>query len=174
MILENMVKPSLHVISLADNKLLKIGRGRECDLRIADVSLSRCHATIRLQGDQFVLEDHNSKFGTLIAMKLPRLLEPNNPISIQQGRTVLTLTLQAHPELEQTAMTPLSRLRKNRQKHDTDRLQIGANVQVKATGRHGVVQVGDRRPYYKVSFDDGAQPRAGWFQARDIKVDTVL
>ena len=31
----------LHVISLAENKLLKLGRGHESDVRIADVSISR-------------------------------------------------------------------------------------------------------------------------------------
>jgi len=82
------------VISLADNKLLKLGRGHESDVRIADVSISRCHATIRFLRGQFVLEDHNSKFGTLIAMKKPRALEVSSSISIQVGRTVLSLTLQ--------------------------------------------------------------------------------
>jgi hypothetical protein len=101
--LENMVRDSqqhssrgLHVISLADNKLLKLGRGHESDVRIADVSISRCHATIRFHRGQFVLEDHNSKFGTLIAMKKPRVLEASNQISIQVGRTVLALALQHH------------------------------------------------------------------------------
>jgi hypothetical protein len=99
--LENMVRDSqqhssrgLHVISLADNKLLKLGRGHESDVRIADVSISRCHATIRFHRGQFVLEDHNSKFGTLIAMKKPRALEASTAISIQVGRTVLSLSLQ--------------------------------------------------------------------------------
>jgi len=98
--LENMVRDSqqhstrgLHVISLADNKLLKLGRGHESDVRIADVSISRCHATIRFHRGQFVLEDHNSKFGTLIAMKKPRRLEASSAISIQVGRTVLQLSL---------------------------------------------------------------------------------
>jgi len=101
--LENMVRDSqqhssrgLHVISLADNKLLKLGRGHESDVRIADVSISRCHATIRFHRGHFVLEDHNSKFGTLIAMKKPRALEASNQISIQVGRTVLALALQQH------------------------------------------------------------------------------
>lgn len=104
--LENMVRDSqqhstrgLHVISLADNKLLKLGRGHESDVRIADVSISRCHATIRFHRGQFVLEDHNSKFGTLIAMKKPRALEPGSAISIQVGRTVLALSLQNHVEV---------------------------------------------------------------------------
>mmetsp|Transcript_34134 Transcript_34134/g.68915 ORF Transcript_34134/g.68915 Transcript_34134/m.68915 type:complete len:421 (-) Transcript_34134:114-1376(-) len=100
-VLENMVRDSqqhatrgLHVFSLAE-KVLKLGRGHESDVRIADVSISRCHATIRFQRGHFLLDDNKSKFGTLIAMKKPRLLEPGCPISIQMGRTVLSLSAQA-------------------------------------------------------------------------------
>lgn len=111
--LENMVRDSqqhssrgLHVISLADNKLLKLGRGHESDVRIADVSISRCHATIRFHRGQFVLEDHNSKFGTLIAMKKPRALEASSAISIQVGRTVLALSLQPHVDVGNLDLAP--------------------------------------------------------------------
>merc|ERR1719428_779077 len=112
--LENMVRDAqqhssrgLHVISLADNKLLKLGRGHESDVRIADVSISRCHATIRFHRGQFVLEDHNSKFGTLVALKKPMPLSPGSAISIQVGRTVLSLSLQPHPDLGPGSATPL-------------------------------------------------------------------
>merc|ERR1712137_946750 len=102
-VLENMVRDSqqhasrgLHVISLAE-KVLKLGRGHESDVRIADVSISRCHATIRFHQGQFLLEDNTSKFGTLVAMKKPRQLQLTKPISIQIGRTVLSLSLQQLP-----------------------------------------------------------------------------
>jgi predicted component of type VI protein secretion system len=75
-----------------------LGRGHESDVRIADVSISRCHATISFVRGQFVLEDNNSKFGTLVAMKKPRQLDANSPTSIQMGRTVLSLSLQAPPD----------------------------------------------------------------------------
>lgn len=111
--LENMVRDSqphtgrgLHVISLADNKLLKLGRGHESDVRIADVSISRCHATIRFHRGHFVLEDHNSKFGTLIAMKKPRALEASSQISIQVGRTVLALALQQQEDAANGDLAP--------------------------------------------------------------------
>lgn len=109
-VLENMMRDAqqhsgrgLHVVSLAENKLLKLGRGHESNVRIADVSISRCHATIRYHRGEFVLEDHNSKFGTLVAMKKPRALEHGHTISVQVGRTVLCLTrppsaLQEAPE----------------------------------------------------------------------------
>eukprot|EP00927_Polykrikos_kofoidii_P051988 TRINITY_DN4575_c0_g3_i1.p1 TRINITY_DN4575_c0_g3~~TRINITY_DN4575_c0_g3_i1.p1 ORF type:complete len:433 (-),score=70.09 TRINITY_DN4575_c0_g3_i1:67-1365(-) len=104
-VLENMVRDSqqhtsrgLHVISLAE-KVLKLGRGHESDVRIADVSISRCHATIRFHRGHFWLEDNNSKFGTLVAMKKPRALEVGAPISIQMGRTVIALSMQTAADL---------------------------------------------------------------------------
>eukprot|EP00927_Polykrikos_kofoidii_P051985 TRINITY_DN4575_c0_g1_i1.p1 TRINITY_DN4575_c0_g1~~TRINITY_DN4575_c0_g1_i1.p1 ORF type:complete len:440 (-),score=48.38 TRINITY_DN4575_c0_g1_i1:147-1466(-) len=114
-VLENMVRDSqqhtsrgLHVISLAE-KVLKLGRGHESDVRIADVSISRCHATIRFHRGQFLLEDNNSKFGTLVALKKPRPLEAGTPISIQMGRTVVSLTMQAASEMhgQQNQVPPL-------------------------------------------------------------------
>lgn len=99
-VLENMVRDSqqhasrgLHVISLAE-KVLKLGRGHESGVRIADVSISRCHAMIRFHHGHFVLEDNNSKFGTLVALKKPRILEQGSTVSIQMGRTVLSLSVQ--------------------------------------------------------------------------------
>lgn len=114
-VLENMVRDSqqhttrgLHVISLAE-KELKLGRGHESDVRIADVSISRTHATIRFSKGQFLLQDNSSKFGTLVAMKKPRVLEPGVNISIQMGRTVLTLRAEQDPN-QSTAANSLNQL----------------------------------------------------------------
>eukprot|EP00929_Paragymnodinium_shiwhaense_P024308 TRINITY_DN14999_c0_g2_i1.p1 TRINITY_DN14999_c0_g2~~TRINITY_DN14999_c0_g2_i1.p1 ORF type:complete len:433 (+),score=70.96 TRINITY_DN14999_c0_g2_i1:76-1374(+) len=114
-VLENLVPQSqharhgLHVISVAE-KELKLGRGHESDVRIADVSISRCHAIVRFERGQFLLQDNNSKFGTLVALKKPRQLEPNSPISIQMGRTVLSFKMK-HASADgrpwEPGMTPL-------------------------------------------------------------------
>jgi len=81
-----------HVISLAE-KPVRFGRGHESDVRIADVSMSRHHASIRFEHGRFLLQDNNSKFGTLVAMKRPRLVEAGKPLALQVGRTVLSLSL---------------------------------------------------------------------------------
>ena len=47
----------------------KMGRGHESDLRVSDISVSRCHAIIKYDHEQskrFYLEDNLSKFGTLV------------------------------------------------------------------------------------------------------------
>jgi len=49
----------------------KLGRGHESDVRVSDISVSRCHALIKynLQNGRFYLEDNLSKFGTLVLAK---------------------------------------------------------------------------------------------------------
>lgn len=56
----HIIKPS------AQKTVFKLGRGHESDLRINDISVSRCHAMIKLQDGKFLLEDNSSKFGTLV------------------------------------------------------------------------------------------------------------
>jgi pSer/pThr/pTyr-binding forkhead associated (FHA) protein len=46
-----------------------MGRGHESDLRINDISVSRCHALIKFKNGKFLLEDNLSKFGTLVLVK---------------------------------------------------------------------------------------------------------
>lgn len=82
----------LHVVSLAE-KPLSLGRGHSSDVCMSDVSISRCHATIRFEKGDFLLQDNDSKFGTLVAMKRAWQLEASRPISLQFGRTLLSLSL---------------------------------------------------------------------------------
>jgi len=50
---------------------MKIGRGHDNDLRIADISVSRTHAYLKFDPKLggVVLEDNSSKFGTLVLLK---------------------------------------------------------------------------------------------------------
>jgi hypothetical protein len=82
----------LYVLPLGD-KALQIGRSSECDVVKEDVTISRFHAAIRYQDDEFLLEDCGSKFGTSLAMREARRVVPGgDPVRVQNGRTVLTLT----------------------------------------------------------------------------------
>eukprot|EP01055_Gregarina_sp_Pseudo9_P003299 Gregarina_sp_Pseudo_9__3298@NODE_347_length_3093_cov_7_685003_g327_i0_p1_GENE_NODE_347_length_3093_cov_7_685003_g327_i0NODE_347_length_3093_cov_7_685003_g327_i0_p1_ORF_typecomplete_len893_score149_29YopYscD_cpl/PF16697_5/7_1e02YopYscD_cpl/PF16697_5/34YopYscD_cpl/PF16697_5/4_4e10FHA/PF00498_26/7FHA/PF00498_26/7_7e10RINGv/PF12906_7/2_2e12Fer2_4/PF13510_6/0_19zfRING_2/PF13639_6/0_61_NODE_347_length_3093_cov_7_685003_g327_i03223000 len=96
-VLENMVGPTnrgVHLCSMAVKKECKLGRGHESDVRIADVSISRFHAMIRYQDGCFYLQDHTSKFGTLVALRKPTVVERAEKLSVQVGRTVLHFTLE--------------------------------------------------------------------------------
>lgn len=69
----------IHLIMPNEQKTsFKFGRGHESDLRINDISVSRCHAIIKFKVDQpttngtanrFYLEDNLSKFGTLVLIR---------------------------------------------------------------------------------------------------------
>lgn len=71
----------------------KLGRGHEADLRINDISVSRCHAFIKFKKDQFLLEDNMSKFGTLVLVRGQVPIIPNYNKAMQIGRTVVNFSI---------------------------------------------------------------------------------
>ena len=46
----------------------KVGRSVDTDMRIADISVSRIHSFISIVGNELILEDNGSKFGTLFKL----------------------------------------------------------------------------------------------------------
>ena len=96
----------IFVMSLANKKAFKLGRGHDSDIRITDVSISRWHASISVKEDgKFVIEDNNSKFGTLIALRKPVAYSEgfltNPPLLVQSGRTLFKMQVERSlsPEL---------------------------------------------------------------------------
>ena len=60
----------------------KMGRGHESDLRVSDISVSRCHAILKYDYERtknYYLEDNLSKFGTLVLQE--------NPIELDVDKT---------------------------------------------------------------------------------------
>ena len=55
--------------------------------------MSRLHATIKLREGRFFLEDHNSKFGTLIQARSSLVVSRHAPCAVQVGRTVLDFSV---------------------------------------------------------------------------------
>jgi len=69
-----------------------VGRGHDNDLRIPDISVSRCHAFLKKDAKGKVyLEDNQSKFGTLVQIKAPLILTEDIIYYIQIGRTIMKL-----------------------------------------------------------------------------------
>ena len=63
---------TLYMLSLdKNNKLLKIGRAKDNELCIPEASISRNHCGLFFQNNILLLEDTNSKFGTLILIQTP-------------------------------------------------------------------------------------------------------
>lgn len=86
----------IHIIRPTPQKeVFKLGRGHESDLRINDISVSRCHAKIKLEKGKFMLEDNQSKFGTLVLIKQRTPLLPGFNKAVQVGRTVINFSVKS-------------------------------------------------------------------------------
>ena len=85
---------SLHVIKMTQTKAsIRLGRGHDSDVRINDISVSRCHAMIKFERGQFLIEDNESKFGTLVKIDVVKLAN-SETATVQVGRSVLILKVQ--------------------------------------------------------------------------------
>jgi pSer/pThr/pTyr-binding forkhead associated (FHA) protein len=69
---------------------IRIGRGHECEIRVTDISVSRNHAKIGKNGDDYLIFDNKSKFGTLVREQRLTLELSKIKQGIQIGRTVIT------------------------------------------------------------------------------------
>ena len=96
LVLDGKNKRFFYVINLEnDNLKLKIGRGKEIDILITDISISRIHCLLVRDKNNVYLDDCNSKFGTLILIQSPFLKMSNDlPLNIQIGRTFLHFELE--------------------------------------------------------------------------------
>jgi len=60
----------IHIIRPTIMKnIFTMGRSSSVDLKIDDISISRVHSRIRFEEGKFILEDNNSKFGTMVLVK---------------------------------------------------------------------------------------------------------
>ena len=56
----------VHVLNMVDEDQVTLGRGHDADVRVTDISVSRCHAVIKKSElGFFYIIDNGSKFGTL-------------------------------------------------------------------------------------------------------------
>ena len=86
---------AIYIVQLNEEKSqIKMGRGHDSDLKIEDISVSRVHALIKLTSEGYMLQDNNSKFGTLYLLPPgSHEISPTNGLFIQYGRTTLGLTV---------------------------------------------------------------------------------
>lgn len=83
---------SVYLLQFSNGDEFKLGRGHESDIKIHDISVSRCHAFISYAAGKFFIKDNQSKFGTLV--QIPQNYEITDTLTIQAGRTLLTLSLE--------------------------------------------------------------------------------
>ena len=68
--LEKNTSRTIHVLNFSnEKKTFNMGRGHESEVRVNDISVSRCHAIIKYQPEGIYIEDNRSKFGTLVMLK---------------------------------------------------------------------------------------------------------
>jgi len=91
---EKCITRGIHVIKMENKTNIRLGRGHDSDIRITDISVSRCHAFIKLEKGEFFIDDNNSKFGTLVHLRKAFTIPIDVPdVSLQVGRTVVALTV---------------------------------------------------------------------------------
>jgi len=100
----------VHIIKMETKTNIRLGRGHDSDIRITDISVSRCHAVIKLEKGSFYIEDNNSKFGTLVYVKnsIPLVGDYAN-LSVQIGRTVLGLTVKKNWKMLPACFSSISK-----------------------------------------------------------------
>jgi len=97
LILESVTSQNIKIIHSIDMDAkdeVRIGRGHDCQIRITDISVSRMHAFIKktANGD-YVVEDNQSKFGTLVLVRKPLMLSKKQVNVLQAGRTMLEVQI---------------------------------------------------------------------------------
>ena len=81
------------LVKFDENNILKIGRGLEMQLVLNDISVSRNHCQLKIENDgSVVLEDNNSKFGSLVLIQKEIEILKGNPLNIQVGTNYLIFT----------------------------------------------------------------------------------
>lgn len=92
--LEKNTSRTIHVLKFsADKNSFNMGRGHESEVRVNDISVSRCHAIIKYHPDGICIEDNKSKFGTLVLLKDKYPLNLEYTSAVQVGRTVVSFTV---------------------------------------------------------------------------------
>jgi len=68
--LEKNSSRTIHILEFTEErKSFNMGRGHESQVRVNDISVSRCHAVIEYHPDGIYIKDHKSKFGTLVLVR---------------------------------------------------------------------------------------------------------
>ena len=83
-----------HLISFDNKYTINMGRANECELSIAELSVSRYHCMIHKEDGELFLEDNSSKFGTLILVQNNNLIMNDYiPLKVQINKTFIKITV---------------------------------------------------------------------------------
>ena len=86
---------SYHVVTFDDRDFINIGRANECELSLAELSVSRFHSMIHKDNGQAFLEDNTSKFGTLVLVQNKNMIiNEETPLRLQVNKTYIKFKLE--------------------------------------------------------------------------------
>ena len=95
--LDNEKTKYIHLISFDNKNNINLGRSNECDLSIAELSVSRYHCILHKEEGDLYIEDNNSKFGTLILIQNNKLvMNELVPLRLQINKTFIKLKVKKH------------------------------------------------------------------------------
>ena len=84
----------IHLISFDNKYTINMGRANECELSIAELSVSRYHCMIHKEDGELFLEDNSSKFGTLVLVQNNNLIMNDYiPLKVQINKTFIKITV---------------------------------------------------------------------------------
>ena len=84
----------ISIVSLDNKNIINIGRSKDCEFSISEISLSRFHSIIYKDKNELYIEDNKSKFGTLILVQNDNIeLNKNIPLKLQIDRTYIKIKI---------------------------------------------------------------------------------
>ena len=84
----------IHLISLDNKDSVHIGRANECELSIAELSVSRFHCILHKDDGEIYLEDNTSKFGTLVLVQNNNIIINNAmALNLQINKTFIKIKI---------------------------------------------------------------------------------
>ena len=86
-------KKEYYVEFFGKRDTILVGRGADCGLRILNLCVSREHAEISHTEGTVWLRDCGSKFGTLVQIKRPLMIEKDKELPVQIGKSLIVFTV---------------------------------------------------------------------------------
>ena len=87
---------TIYIINFQNKHSISIGRKKDSDINIKDISISRHHVTIELttieNQREVVIKDNNSKFGTLVELQCDKIpIYSGKGMTVQIGKHIVSL-----------------------------------------------------------------------------------
>ena len=87
---------TIYIINLIKNKSISIGRSVYCDINIKNLSISRIHCNLKLNGfdNKIYISDNNSKYGTVVLLQSDFMEIYEEPLLLQFDKFLISLNVE--------------------------------------------------------------------------------